>query len=195
MQVVVVQTGAANTASVLCSLRRLGADPRLTEQAQDVRNAERVVLPGVGAFASAMARLTANNIAEALVERVEADRPTLAVCLGFQLLFRSSAESPDAVGLSLIDREISAFDDRRVAVPQMGWNRVSPGEGSSLRAGWAYFANSFKANSVPDDWTSATATHGSNFVAAAERGSVLACQFHPELSGAWGQELLGRWLC
>jgi imidazole glycerol phosphate synthase glutamine amidotransferase subunit len=194
MWTVVVQTGAANTASVLSGLRRAGANPSLVDTPQAVRSADRVVLPGVGAFGPAMARLTANGVAAALVERVEMDRPTLAICLGFQLLFKGSEESPGVGGLGVIDREITAFDGA-VSVPQMGWNRVTPGADSRLQPGWAYFANSYKANAIPDDWIVATSEHGGAFAAAVERGAVLACQFHPELSGVWGQELLEKWLC
>ena len=194
MRVVVVQTGAANTASVVGALVRAGAVPEVTDRADALGAAERVVLPGVGAFGPAMARLTTSGLADLLRERVDADRPTLAICLGFQLLFRASEESPGVAGLGRIDARITAFDCG-VMSPQMGWNRVRPGPGSMLTAGWAYFANSFKADGLPRGWVGSTAEHGGRFVAAAERGAVLGCQFHPELSGAWGQEILRRWLC
>jgi len=194
MWTVVIETGAANSASVLSGLTRAGANPTLVESPQAVRSADRVVLPGVGAFGPAMEKLTRCGIAEALVERVTADRPTLAICLGFQLLFSGSEESPGVPGLGVIDRQITAFDET-VTVPQMGWNRVTPGAGSTLEAGWAYFANSYKAQALPADWAVTTATHGSVFAAAAQRGAVLACQFHPELSGPWGQRILKEWLC
>jgi len=192
--VVVVETGAANTASVMAALDRLGACGVRAADPDAVRGADRVVLPGVGAFGPAMDRLVSTGQAEALIERIQADRPTLSICLGFQLLFRSSEESPGVAGLSVIDASISAFSED-VLVPQMGWNQVRPGRGSTLQPGWAYFANSFKADALPSDWGITLATHGRPFVAAAERGGVLACQFHPELSGAWGKTLLERWLC
>lgn len=194
MQVVVVQTGAANTASVLSGLRRAGADPVLVSDPEAVRAADRVVLPGVGAFGPAMARLRRSGLAQALAERAAADRPTLAICLGFQLLFRGSEESPGVEGLGVIEGQITAFTEA-VTVPQMGWNQVLPGPESKLPAGWAYFANSYKADALPSDWIATTAVHGACFTAAAERGAVLACQFHPELSGEWGQGILRSWLC
>ena len=80
-------------------------------------------------------------------------------------------------------------------MPQLGWNRVVPKEGCTfLNEGYAYFANSYRLTSIPEGWSGATSDHGGDFVAAIERGTILACQFHPELSGAWGAELVDRWL-
>jgi imidazole glycerol phosphate synthase glutamine amidotransferase subunit len=141
-----------------------------------------------------MKRLEASGMAEALRERVVRDQPLLTICLGLQLLCRSSEESPGVPGLGVLDCSVTAFS-AEVVVPQMGWNRVCPGSGSRLRPGWAYFANSFKIDRLPRDWVMTTSVHGGTFVAAAERGGLLACQFHPELSGDWGQDLLQRWLC
>jgi imidazole glycerol-phosphate synthase subunit HisH len=192
--VVIVRTGTANLASMLAGLRRAGASPRLAETADDVRAADRVVLPGVGAFAAAMETLEASGAAAALAERVRAGRPTLAVCLGLQLLGGASEESPGARGLGVFDATARRFGEG-VRVPQIGWNRVTPSATSKLvREGDAYFANSYRLVDAPAGWAASLADHGGSFVAALERGPVLACQFHPELSGAWGLELLERWL-
>jgi imidazole glycerol phosphate synthase glutamine amidotransferase subunit len=195
MSLVVAPTGTANTSSVLAAFRRLGVEPTIAARVDHVRAADRVVLPGVGSFGSAMAELERRGLAETLSERVRANRPTLAICVGMQLLASASEESVDVRGLSVIDQEVSRFPDV-VLVPQLGWNRVAvPGTGSRfLTDGWAYFDNSFRMVDVPDGWSAAMADHGGSFVAAIERGDVLACQFHPELSGPWGSGVLSRWL-
>jgi imidazole glycerol-phosphate synthase subunit HisH len=192
--VLVVRTGAANLASVCAGLRRAGASPRLTDNPYDVRAATRVVLPGVGAFGAAMARLRANGLHTVLAERVAASQATLAVCLGLQLLCEASEETPGVAGLGVVTGTITRFPET-VRVPQLGWNLVEADDTSGwLASGYAYFANSYRLGTTPPRWSAAYADHGGRFVAALARGSVLACQFHPELSGAWGTNLLQRWL-
>lgn len=191
----IVRTGTANLASVVAALSRAGARPILTQEAAAVRDADRLVLPGVGAFAAAKAALDAHGLTSALRERVEAGRPTLGICLGMQLLCASSEESPGVEGLAVVPAAIRRFAGTGVRVPQLGWNALEPTAGCRLLTpGHVYFANSFKLDRLPDGWQGAYATHGERFVAALERGPVLACQFHPELSGAFGQALLRRWL-
>jgi len=192
--VAVVRTGTANTASVLAGLMRAGAAPRLSDDGKDVARAPYVCLPGVGAFAAAMRTLDERGLAGALAERVREGRPTLAICLGLQLLFEGSDESPGARGLSVLAGRAERFPDT-VRVPQLGWNRIEPDEGCRyLRAGHAYFANSFRLVERPAGYRVALARHAGDFVAAIEKDGVLACQFHPELSGAFGLQLLERWL-
>ena len=190
----VIRTGTANTASVLAGLARAGAEPELTHDAATIRAAAYVVLPGVGAFAAGMTALQQAGLQEVIAERIRADRPTLGICLGLQLLAEGSEESPDVPGLGVLTGRASRFGDH-VPVPQLGWNAVTPGDGCRLLTdGYAYFANSYRLLEVPDGWAAATTDHGGRFVAAVERGAVLACQFHPELSSAWGSALLKRWL-
>ena len=192
--VVVVRTGTANLASVLNGLGRVGVHPRLSEDPQDVITASHVVLPGVGAFAAAMDRLTELQMVGPLAERIRAGRPTLCICLGLQLLAESSAESPGCRGLAVIEGQVTRLPDA-VRVPQIGWNRIEPLPGCRvLSSGFAYFANTYRLSQPPVGWHAAIADHGGPLVAAIERGSVLACQFHPELSGPFGQSLLRRWL-
>ncbi len=194
MEVVVLETGLANVASVTAGLRRQRVQPRLSTSAADVEKAEALVLPGVGAFGAGMRHLERHEIVAPLRERIADGRPTLAVCLGLQLLCRSSAESPDVDGLGVLPVDVSRFPDS-VCVPQMGWNEVVADPACSLLAtGHAYFANSYRVTAPPTGWAAAITDHGGPFVAAVERGTVLACQFHPELSGAWGACLLERWL-
>ncbi|MEL7472706.1 MAG: imidazole glycerol phosphate synthase subunit HisH [Planctomycetota bacterium] len=192
--VAIVATGIANVASVAAAFSRLGVASRLVESADAVRTADRVVLPGVGAFGAGMERLRATGLGGALAERIEAGRATLAVCLGMQLLFGASDESPGVRGLSLVPGHVRRFGDG-VRVPQFGWNRVEvPRDARVLESGHAYFANSYRVREAPAGWTVSLATHGEPFIAAMERGRVLACQFHPELSGTWGLALMRRWL-
>jgi imidazole glycerol phosphate synthase glutamine amidotransferase subunit len=190
----VVRTGTANTASVLAALGRLGCEARISTDAAVVADARWVVLPGVGAFAPVVRQLKELGLAEVVRERVEQGRPLLAVCLGLQVLALGSDESPGVPGLGLLPVRVTRFAPG-VVVPQLGWNRVRADDGCRvLRSGVAYFANSYRIDSAPPGWSSATSRHGSPFVAALEKGPVLACQFHPELSGRWGQDLIERWL-
>ena len=193
--VVVVRTGTANTASVLAGLERAGAVCSMASSATEVDNAHRVVLPGVGTFGAAMERLVRDGLVEPLRERIRQGRPTLAICVGLQVLCERSDESPDSRGLGCIPSSVGRFGTD-LKVPQIGWNRVTPAEGdrSLLTEGYAYFANSFRLTGCPDGWIGATTDYGGPFLAALERGAVLACQFHPELSGSWGLSLLRRWL-
>ncbi len=193
-EVVIVHTEVANIASVTAGFTRLGARVRLTESKDDIAKAERVVLPGVGAFGAAMEKLRALDLVAVLRERFEAGRTSLAVCVGLQLLAAASEESPGAVGLSLFPGTVERFMGP-VRVPQLGWNRVEPAPGCALlESGHAYFANSYRLTAAPAGWSAAYADHGGRFVAAMEKGKLLACQFHPELSSAYGRALLMRWL-
>jgi len=191
----VLHTGVANLASVEAGLRRAGAgEVVITEDPDVARGARHLMLPGVGAFGAGMAALRDTGLDTVIREHVAAERPFLAICLGLQLLCNSSEETPGVQGLGLVDADVTRFPDT-VRVPQFGWNRVDPTIGARhLQAGHAYFANSYRLTHVPAGWEGATGEHGGRFVAALERGHTLACQFHPELSGTWGQALLTRWL-
>jgi glutamine amidotransferase len=192
-EVVILPTGVANVASVLAAFRRLGASPRLAEEQGTVRAAERVVLPGVGTFGAAMLGLRRAGFDQAIATRVRGRRPTLAMCVGLQVLFEASDESPEAEGLGVIEGRVGRFPET-VRTPQFGWNRIEPEPGCRyLQPGHAYFANSYRTLAAPGCRV-AHAEHGRRFVAGLELGDVLACQFHPELSGAYGRDLIARWL-
>lgn len=190
----IVPTGVANLEAVRAAFRRLGRVPRILESAADVEDAAYVVLPGVGSFADGMAELRRRGWETALRRRVEALRPTLGICLGLQLLCDGSEEAPGVSGLGCVPgRVVRLSGDCRV--PQLGWNRITAApEAAFLRSGIVYFANSYRLAGTPTGWTGATGRHGTRFVAGFERGGVLACQFHPELSGTTGASLLRRWL-
>ncbi len=193
-EVQIVRTGTANLASVAAALTRLGAVPRLIDDAASVERARFLVLPGVGTLEAAMRSLRERGLVGALRERVGAGRPTLAICLGLQMLCLGSEESPGVEGIGVIPANASRFP-AGLRVPQLGWNRIEPLPGCELlREGYAYFANSYRIERPVEQWSAAMADYGTPFVAALERGSVLACQFHPELSGAFGLQLIRRWL-
>lgn len=192
----IVPTGIANLASIAAGFERAGARVALAQGEADIIDASHVVVPGVGAFGAAMTRLQEDGHADAIRERLARDRPTLAVCLGMHLLFEASEESPGARGLGVFPGTIERF--RGVAiVPQMGWNDVVADDRCTLlRSGAAYFANSFRAGVAvaPACCGVALAEYGGRFIAAFERGALLACQFHPELSALYGLGILRRFL-
>ena len=193
-EVLLVRTGTSNQASVVAALRRLDVAVRTSDEVAEILAAPRVIVPGVGAFAAARETLDRAGLVPALRERIEAGKPTLTICLGLQLLAEGSEESPDVPGLGILPGRAERFP-KSVSVPQLGWNEVSaPTEAEILKPGFAYFANSYRLLRAPKGWSVSWAQHGGPFVAAVERGNVLGCQFHPELSGAFGRGLLQRWL-
>ncbi len=192
-QVVIVRTGSANLASVRAAFERLRVPTLVSDNPAEVEGASLLVLPGVGAFAPAMASLRERGLDSIIRARVADDRPTLAICLGLQLFCDASEESPGIEGLGIIRGTVRRFDSS-VRVPQMGWNKVEVEGAQILRSETMYFANSFRLAEPPAGWISATTDYAGAFVSAIERGNVVACQFHPELSGRAGLGLLWRWL-
>ena len=191
MQIHIVKTGVANLASVCAAFRQIGCEPVLTTDATTIRTAAHVVLPGVGAFGSGMKALRSGGLTEALKTRIDRDQPTLAICLGMQLLCTDSEECPRERGMNAVNASVRRL--RADTVPQMGWNAVETPSESRLIGGYAYFANSYALDAIPAGWQGLMANHGYPLVAALFRGSVLLCQFHPELSGEWGLNLLRQW--
>jgi imidazole glycerol phosphate synthase glutamine amidotransferase subunit len=150
--------------------------------------------PAVGTFSASMKRLRDHGLVELLRKRIASKRPTMAVCVGLQLLCETSEESPEATGLGLIAGGATRYPTT-VRVPHFGWNLIQPEKDCTLlAAGYAYFANSYRLTSIPEGWKGALSEHAGPFVAALEKGPLLACQFHPELSGSLGHELMKRWL-
>jgi imidazole glycerol phosphate synthase glutamine amidotransferase subunit len=194
-RVAVIDSGVANLASVTSGFRALGADVQITSDPTDVARSSHVVLPGVGAFAAAREALRRTGLDEA-VRRAHSDGvPLLGVCLGMQLLGEGSAESPGVPGLGIFPGTFETLPGS-VPVPHLGWNAVdvSAEHDTVLEHGHAAFANSYCLTVAPPDWAVAWTTHGTRFVSALSRQRTLACQFHPELSGAYGRRLLERWL-
>ena len=194
MRVAVVRTGTANLASVLAGLRRAGGEPYITEDPADVLREGRVILPGVGSFGAAMAELRSRGLDRALTERFRAGKPLAGFCLGMQLFFEASEESPGVRGLALLPGTIQKYPDS-VRTPRLGWGEVRPDPGPGyLEPGWAAFANSYRLAGPPPGIRVAWADYAGPFAAACERPGLLLCQFHPELSGSWGTALLARWI-
>ncbi|MEO1585146.1 MAG: imidazole glycerol phosphate synthase subunit HisH [Planctomycetota bacterium] len=194
-RVAVIQTGVANTASVIAALKRCGAAPALTRTPDTIADAEAVVLPGVGAFGAAMRTLEDSGLADPIRWRISEGLPTLCICLGMQVLFDASDEAPGLPGLGIAAGRFERFPDEAGSVPHLGWNDISPDEACRvLSAGAVYFANSYRLVEPPPGWSAAYCEYGGRFVAAVERQGVVACQFHPELSGTTGSRILTNWL-
>jgi imidazole glycerol phosphate synthase glutamine amidotransferase subunit len=180
MRAAVCDYGAGNVRSVIAALRRLGAEADSTRDPADVLAADLAVLPGVGSAASAMAGLRAAGLDDALRERVGAGGPTLGICLGLQLALEESEEDGGVPGLGLLPGRAERLREGRV--PRIGWAPVEPWGGDF------YFAHSYAAD------TSAAVARSEGIVAAAESGSFLGVQFHPEKSGAAGARFLAQQL-
>ena len=192
--IVIVDTGVANLASIANAFVRLGEQVTLTRDPAVVRGATHVVLPGVGAFGPAAAELRARGLDTAVRESVARGTPLLAVCLGLQLLCDGSDEAPGVPGLGIVRGTCRRLSGG-VRVPHLGWNRVVADPGQRfVSSAEAAFANSYALSEAPSGWLASWTTHGTPFVAALERDGTLACQFHPELSGAYGEGVLARWL-
>jgi imidazole glycerol phosphate synthase glutamine amidotransferase subunit len=194
MSLVIVDTGVANVAAVKGALARLGVEPVLTRDPRVVQQASQLILPGVGSFAAGMQALQRAELIEPLRRSAAAGVPVFAICLGLQLLCEGSDEAPDVPGLGLLSGRCHRLPST-VRLPHLGWNYVeSDPAARGLASGYAAFANSYALIEAPDDCRAAYAQHGTKFIAGLERGRLLACQFHPELSGAFGAELLRGWL-
>ena len=195
MSVKIIETGLANIASVKAAFKRLGCDAELVTTPDQFGDEDFLVLPGVGAFGPGIERLKALGLAEPLRTRIAFGRPTLAICLGMQMLAQTSDESPGVEGLGVFDVHVGAFP-RTVNSPQFGWNQIRPTVSSSAlgEGGMVYFANSYRIAEPLDGWDTAWCEYGGSFCAALSKGAVLACQFHPELSGRYGSEMIENWL-
>jgi glutamine amidotransferase len=198
-RIVVVDYGMGNLASVAKALERSGADVRVTESAAAVRDAAAVVLPGVGAFRDAAARLEQSGLGAAVLERIAAGTPFLGVCLGLQLLFESSAEGGRWPGLGVFAGTVERLQTG-LKVPHIGWNEL---EWAPAGAGMArglpapaavYFVHSYAALPADPAIVAASTDYGGQVVAAVARGSVWAMQFHPEKSSLVGLSLLANFV-
>src|SRR2546428_1277572 len=193
--VVIVDSGLANLAAMASGFRRIGGNVEVTGDKGIVRDAPRVVLPGVGAFGAGLGALRARGLDQAVTQAAARGTPLLGVCLGMQMLCEASEEAPGVAGLGVIPGTCRRLAED-VRVPHLGWNAVTAGgEGGGLGdTGGAALGACNALPQPPPGWVAAWTTHGRRFVAALERERLLACQFHPELSGTYGQALLERWL-
>ena len=180
-----------NLRSAQKALEHVGADARLTDDPDEIRGADGVVLPGVGAFGACMAALRAAGLDELAVEAAAA-KPFLGICVGMQLLYEGSDEDPDVTGLGILPGRLRLLPEG-VKRPQMQWNTLDiSGDPASFagieRPVWMYFVHSYAAE--PHDGVVATCDYGGPVVAAVERDRLWATQFHPEKSGVAGLALL-----
>ena len=191
--VAVLDYGIGNLRSAQKALERVGADARLTADSGLIADADAVVLPGVGAFGACMDALRDCRLDEVAVAAANDDRPFLGVCVGMQMLYEGSEESPDAVGLGVLPGRLRLLPDT-VKRPQMQWNLVDVRRPSQLFATvedpvWLYFVHSYAADADGES-VIATCDYGGPVAAAVERDGLWATQFHPEKSGTVGLELL-----
>jgi glutamine amidotransferase len=191
--IAIVDYGMGNLRSVERALRTTGAEPRLTSDKEELAHANGLVLPGVGAFAPALARLQEGNLGRHLVELARKGKPVLGVCLGYQLLFQQSHEHGRHEGLGLLEGEVRQVDAPRL--PVIGWCRVRQTDYSPLwnrieDGSYFYFVHSFAP--VAHKGIVGAADHSA--AAAAGRVNVMGTQFHPEKSGADGLRVYGNFL-
>ena len=192
--VLIVDSGVANLASIVAAFQRLGATTVVSADPSFARQARRIVLPGVGAFGAGMAAIRNGGLDAAIRDAASRGTPILGICLGMQMLCEASEETPGVPGLGVVPGVCQRLPSA-VRIPHLGWNVVTPEAGARfITGGTAAFANSYALHARPDGWTAAWTTHGVPFVAALERGPILACQFHPELSGGYGAAVLDRWI-
>lgn len=196
--IAIVDYGAGNLQSVQKALDFIGAKNRITENAAEIEAADAVILPGVGSFGDAMQSLRRSGLLETVRAAALSDTPFLGICLGLQLLFEKSEESPDAVGLGVMEGEIRRFpSDMGLKIPQIGWNSLQITPDCPLYHGvengaYVYFVHSYYLAAKHARDVAARAEYGIEFhasVADAEK-KLFATQFHPEKSGAVGLQIL-----
>jgi glutamine amidotransferase len=194
--IVIVDYGMANLRSVQKAFERVGASAEITSDPGAVAAADKVVLPGVGAFRDAIARLREAGLAGPVVSHIDAGRPFLGICLGLQLLFTRSHEDGVHDGLNVLPGEVVRFPKvPGLKVPHMGWNHLRLRDDCPLFRGLppesaVYFVHSYYAAPVEPGLTSATADYPGPFTAAVWRDNLFATQFHPEKSQAVGLSML-----
>lgn len=198
--IAIIDYDAGNIKSVEKALQKLGADVVVTKDPQTILNADKVILPGVGAFGNAMDNLRKYKLDEVIYRVVEQGTPLLGVCLGLQLLFNKSDETPGVEGLGILKGEIKRIPDNgELKIPHMGWNSLHLQNGGRLFKGvqqnsHVYFVHSFYLEAQEEGIVKATAEYGVNIHASVEKDNVFACQFHPEKSSNVGLTILKNFL-
>jgi glutamine amidotransferase len=196
--IAVIDYGAGNVHSVVKALEAVGASVRLTRQAEEVLDAEKIVLPGVGAFGDCINSLRQLGLADAVIRAARLGRPVLGICVGMQVLFERGEEMGSHRGLGLLPGNVVRFPQdmvrRGLKIPHTGWNQVEPLRSSPLLAGlppgfWAYFNHAYHCAAQPGD-VIATADHGAPFAAVVGRAALFGLQFHPEKSQEVGLQIL-----
>ena len=197
MRVTIIDYGAGNVPSVERALQRLGAESLRSDSAQTISHAEALLLPGVGHYSALVRALDEKHLRAPLLDALYRRVPFLGICLGLQVLFKSSEEASQLQGLHVLPGTVSALPED-VKLPHMGWNQIQRRRQSSLLAGidenaFFYFAHSYAAMDA-NGAAVATCSHGAEFTAVIEHRNVFAVQFHPEKSGVPGACLLQNFL-
>jgi len=193
-RIAVVDYGIGNLRSAEKALQHLGADAALTSDSGVIEQADAVVLPGVGAFGACMRALRASGLETVTRSAATDGRPFLGICIGMQMLFDGSDETPDVAGLGVVPGRVTLLPGT-VRRPQMGWNTLEITTGSRLGAhlpdpAWLYFVHSYAPEPEDAEAVAAWCDYGRRFAAAIESGALWATQFHPEKSGAVGMRML-----
>lgn len=196
--IAIVDYGVGNLFSLKSSLLAIGAEATVSNDEKVLRAADKILLPGVGAFGDAAEKLRASGLADVVVEEARAGKPTLGICLGMQLLFDKSFEYGEHAGLSLIPGEIRPIADvipKDLKIPHIGWNALSFGENKSPlfryveEGDCVYFVHSYYGAKCEES-VIATTEYGATLTAAVGKDNVFGCQFHPEKSGKVGLSIL-----
>lgn len=194
--IAIIDYGAGNLQSVKKALDYLGYDSIVTDDKNEILSADRVILPGVGSFGDAMESIRERGLEEVIKEAANGDKPFLGICLGLQLLFRHSHETPDVEGLGIFDGEIVTIPRvEGIKVPHIGWNDVKISQHSGIFSGikdesYFYFVHSYYLRNAESDIVAGTTHYGVDIQCAVQRGKVCATQFHPEKSSEAGLQLL-----
>lgn len=195
--IAVIDYGVGNLFSLCSSLKYVGADTVVTGDPEVIKKADKIILPGVGAFEDARKKLSVNGLDELVIEKAKSGTPIMGICLGMQMLFEESHEYGVHKGLGLIKGKVVAMKGRipdRLDIPHMGWNALKFHNPSPIfkyinEGDCVYFVHSYFADGC-DDSLIASAEYGIRITAAVQSGNVYGCQFHPEKSGNVGLKIL-----
>ena len=193
----IVDYGMGNLRSVQKAVEKIGAEAVITSDPSTIAKADRIILPGVGAFRDAIKALHDHNLADPIKEAIAADKPFLGICLGLQLLLEVSYEDGEFAGLSIVPGKVRRFElPAELKIPHMGWNQLQLTDsdnplfkGISSDA-WFYFVHSYYVDPTDEAWVAGRTDYGIQFVSSIRRGNVFATQFHPEKSQTAGLQLL-----
>ena len=194
--IAIIDYDAGNIKSVEKALQKLGAEVIITKDAEVILSADKVILPGVGAFGDAMSNLKKYGLVEVIQKVVEKGTPFLGICLGLQLLFERSDETPGVEGLGILKGEILRIPESGdLKIPHMGWNSLHLQNNGRLYKGleensYVYFVHSYYLKAEEEEIVKATTEYSVNIHASVEKGNVFACQFHPEKSSDVGLKIL-----
>lgn len=195
--IAIIDYGAGNIQSVYKALKFIGADCKVTSDKDEILNADGAILPGVGSFGDAMDTMTKRGIKDTIIEYTKSGKPFLGICLGLQLLFPESEETPGVKGLDIFKGTITKIpnQNRTLKIPHMGWNNISIKQKNGIFKDiegepYVYFVHSFYLKSQDKDIVAATTQYGVEIDAAVQKGNIIATQFHPEKSGEVGLKML-----